>query len=228
MARVKIHYGKKENAVALISDGIHSRVDVWSSVAVFVGLLIYPYWNNIDALLALLVGLYVIKESMSMGKEMTDSLLDVTAGEEIEQEIKKIIEDEGIKLESLKTQKRGLLASANVKIVLPKNLKLEDATKITTSLKERLLKEVQALEYVVIQIESEGEIHSENYYNPKDQVFHFGIKNKFHWSTQTKKGGEGPGGFCVCPSCGYKSEHKKGVPCSTLKCPNCKTELVRI
>ncbi len=228
MARIKIYYGKKYNAVALISDGVHSRVDVWASVAVFVGLLLYPYWNYIDSVLAMFVGLYIIKESISMGKEMTDSLLDVSAGDEIENQIKDILKKQNIELQDLKTQKRGLLATANIKIVLPKNLSVDEATKITRSLKDMLLSEVEPLEYVVIQIESDDEIHSENYYRSKDPIFHFGVKNRFHWSSQIKKDGEGPGGFCVCPVCGHREVHKKGIPCSTLKCPKCNEGLVRV
>jgi cation diffusion facilitator family transporter len=35
MARVKIYFGEKENSIALISDGSHSRVDVFASLAVY-------------------------------------------------------------------------------------------------------------------------------------------------------------------------------------------------
>ena len=37
----------------------------------------------------------------------------------------------------------------------------------------------------------------------------------------------GPGGFCVCPSCGYKVKHVFGSPCNMKLCPKCKTKLVR-
>jgi len=30
----------------------------------------------------------------------------------------------------------------------------------------------------------------------------------------------GPGGQCVCPSCGTKVEHKIGVACYDMSCPN--------
>ena len=40
MARVKIHFGEKENSLALLSDGAHSRVDVYASLAVFIGLFL--------------------------------------------------------------------------------------------------------------------------------------------------------------------------------------------
>jgi len=46
-----------------------------------------------------------------------------------------------------------------------------------------------------------------------------------------EEGGErlglGPGGYCVCPNCGYREKHKRGTPCSALKCPKCGTELMR-
>ena len=32
--------------------------------------------------------------------------------------------------------------------------------------------------------------------------------------------------YCVCPKCGFRMEHKKGIPCNTYTCPNCKTKLV--
>jgi len=31
----------------------------------------------------------------------------------------------------------------------------------------------------------------------------------------------GPGGNCVCPSCGQTVAHQVGVPCSQLACPKC-------
>ncbi len=37
----------------------------------------------------------------------------------------------------------------------------------------------------------------------------------------------GPGGYCVCPSCGKKVPHKPGKPCTTMKCPNCGTKMIR-
>jgi hypothetical protein len=40
-------------------------------------------------------------------------------------------------------------------------------------------------------------------------------------------GGYGPVGDCVCPNCGYKERHLRGVPCFQKKCPKCETPLVR-
>jgi NAD-dependent SIR2 family protein deacetylase len=42
-----------------------------------------------------------------------------------------------------------------------------------------------------------------------------------------QKGGMGAGGHCVCPKCGYKIEHRRGVPCLEEKCPECGAKMLR-
>jgi hypothetical protein len=37
----------------------------------------------------------------------------------------------------------------------------------------------------------------------------------------------GPGGFCICPACGYKVPHRQGVPCFEEKCPQCGATMTR-
>ncbi len=37
----------------------------------------------------------------------------------------------------------------------------------------------------------------------------------------------GPGGNCVCPSCGHTISHVVGEPCYERKCPKCGTAMTR-
>ena len=39
--------------------------------------------------------------------------------------------------------------------------------------------------------------------------------------------GRGPSGYCVCPQCGMKVEHKPGVPCTSVNCSKCGIPLTR-
>ncbi len=68
----------------------------------------------------------------------------------------------------------------------------------------------------------------------ENQESNLGRGRGFGRNSGRKQGGGGrrfrgvnAGGYCVCPSCGYKEEHQAGVPCFEKKCPQCKTDLVR-
>lgn len=39
--------------------------------------------------------------------------------------------------------------------------------------------------------------------------------------------GLGPGGGCVCPGCGTKVPHQRGVPCYKHRCPKCDQAMTR-
>ena len=41
------------------------------------------------------------------------------------------------------------------------------------------------------------------------------------------KAGAGPGGECVCPSCGTTAPHQVGLPCYQVECPKCGASMVR-
>ena len=225
MARLKIHFGKKENSISLLSDGVHSRVDVYASLAVFIGLFLTKYWIYADSFLALLIGIYIVKESFSLGREAVDSLLDVSAGEEIEEKIKSISKAQNIEMSSLKTQKKGSAITANLDIKLSSDLSVEEATKISNNLREKLINEIESLQYVVIQIKSH-EMET-RFYKP---VFGkgFGWQRRGRFKDEVEEAaGKGPSGYCVCSKCGYKISHQSGVPCSDLECPKCHIKLTR-
>ncbi|MDD4537950.1 MAG: DUF5320 domain-containing protein [Lentisphaeria bacterium] len=39
--------------------------------------------------------------------------------------------------------------------------------------------------------------------------------------------GAGTGGECVCPKCGKRLAHQRGVPCTQRQCPDCGTTMTR-
>jgi len=231
-SRIKIYYGKKENSLTLLSDGTHDKADVLASLAVLVGLFFSRFFIYIDSILAFLVGLYIIKESFSLGKEAMDSLLDVSAGYKTESKIKDIAKDQAVILSELKTQKRGSAVTANLEIALSKEISVGEATKISDKLKQELLEKIDNLKYVIISIKSH-DLES-SYFRPQKAYSGFGLGSGFGWQRRAKfkdefkeAEGQGPGGMCVCPQCGYSQKHERGMPCSKNKCPKCNVVLER-
>ncbi|HDH99133.1 MAG TPA: cation transporter, partial [bacterium] len=78
MARLKFRYGRKYESLSLVADAEHSRADVLSSLGVLIGLFLVRYYAFADAVVAILIGLYIVWESFKVGREITDSLLDVS------------------------------------------------------------------------------------------------------------------------------------------------------
>lgn len=153
LARLKFHYGRKYQSLALVADAEHSRADVISSIGVLVGLGLVRYFNLADAIIALFIGGYILYQAFQIGREITDSLLDV-ANKDIEERIRKICLSHKIEISQLKTRKIGAANFAEIKIKLPPKLKVEDVQKIINVLEERLLKNIPELKQIVISIEA--------------------------------------------------------------------------
>jgi len=152
MTQFKFRFGRKFQSLALIADAKHSRADVISSIGVLIGLLLIKYFEFADAIVALGIGIYILFETFLVGREITESLLDV-ANKEIEDRIKKICASHKIEISGLKTRKIGNYNFAELKIRLPLKLKVEEVGKIINELEERLLKNIPELKYIVISIE---------------------------------------------------------------------------
>jgi len=41
------------------------------------------------------------------------------------------------------------------------------------------------------------------------------------------RGGMGPGGYCICLRCGYRTPKQPGVRCMDMRCPKCGAVLIR-
>ncbi|MBN1851011.1 MAG: hypothetical protein JW932_20795 [Deltaproteobacteria bacterium] len=38
---------------------------------------------------------------------------------------------------------------------------------------------------------------------------------------------QGPGGYCVCTTCGHRVPHERGEPCFELRCEKCGASMTR-
>jgi cation diffusion facilitator family transporter len=218
MARVKIRAGRKADSLSLLSDGVHSRLDVFTSLAVVGGLFLTKWFVHADAVMAILIGLYILRESFVLGRKATDSLIDASAGEEIDGRIRDIVSARRISLSALRTQKRGPAITANLEIELAAGLTVDEATRTADSLKEDLMKEIVNLRYVAVQIRSRAISTSSFQPGP-------GLGRRLGWPAG--RGASGPGESCVCTACGAETPHERGVPCSSARCPRCGGPLTR-
>lgn len=165
IARAKFKVGKRENSLALIADAEHSRADSLSSIAVLIGLSLVHWFPQADGVTAILVGFYILYETIGLGKEVTDNLLDVS-NPQIEEEVKKICSKEEIELLEMRTRRIGAKNFAELKIGLNKEWKMKRVAEVLKNLESVLLKEIADLNFITIQVAShnfkEGSIKSKS------------------------------------------------------------------
>ena len=153
MARIKFKVGRREDSLALIADAEHSHADSLSSIAVLIGLSLVHWFPQADGITAILVGFYILYETVGLGKEVTDNLLDIS-NPQVEEEIKKICSKEEIELLEMKTRKIGAKNFAELKIGLNKEWKMERVSEVLKNLENVLLKEIDSLNFITIQVAS--------------------------------------------------------------------------
>jgi cation diffusion facilitator family transporter len=165
MARTKFKIGKREDSLALIADAEHSHADSLSSIAVLIGLSLVHWFPQADGVTAILVGFYILYETMGIGREVVDNLLDVS-NPQIEKRIKEICLKEEIELLEIKTRRIGAKNFSELKIGLNKEWKMKRVSEVIKNLENILLKRIDNLSFITIQVVShnfkEGSIKSKS------------------------------------------------------------------
>jgi len=151
IAGVLYYQGKKERSPILISHGSHIFADVLTSLGVILGLALAK-WTGIfvlDPVIAILIGLHILKMGFSIVLESGSSLLDQSLPNETVQEIRRTVEDlvknscyQDIVYEiaNFKTRKAGRTGFVEFDVVLPPKLPLETACRIRACMEKEVKK----------------------------------------------------------------------------------------
>ncbi|WP_048190802.1 cation diffusion facilitator family transporter [Methanobacterium sp. SMA-27] len=147
--------GKKINSPAIIADGQHQKVDIFSCIAILVGVigaqLGFPI---LDPLVAIFISIIVIKTAFElardnvnviMGKVPSDTILD-----EVRSAAKKVDNVKGV--HSIKINPMGPYSSAELHIEVDGNIKLKDAHEIAHNVEKRIINDVSAIKMAIIHV----------------------------------------------------------------------------
>jgi cation diffusion facilitator family transporter len=100
---------RETNSVALEADALHLKTDVITSLGVGVGLLLI--WitkvHILDPIIAILVALVILKESYDLLHRAFAPLLDSSWKNEELSNLRKLLEDKGVRYHKLRTRKAG-------------------------------------------------------------------------------------------------------------------------
>lgn len=156
LARYKRRIGTEIGSRSLTSDSQHSMVDVYSSLLVFVGVLVSHYWHPlVEAAVALIVGAYVIKTGVWFAKDAALVLMDACLSPEKAETVKKIAAEvpgvEGV--HGLKLRRSGPVVFGEMHVEVKDEMPMEKAHEITDTIEERVKEAVNDIESLTVHME---------------------------------------------------------------------------
>lgn len=125
VSRYLFFVAKKTDSIALYADAQHLKTDIYSSFAVFVGLLLIKITDNsiFDPVLAILVGVLILRTGFKICKTSLNNLLDGSLPEENTEIIEHTVNDfrqQGVLgYKNIKTRRAGAIKIIEITLMLP-------------------------------------------------------------------------------------------------------------
>lgn len=143
VARILLAAGKKHRSAALEADGKHLMTDVVTSGGVLIGLVLVAITKleRLDPVIAILVGLHIVREGTSIVHRAGMGLLDTSMPKEDRQKLVDVLDgfaSDGAKWHALKTREAGTRAFASVHLLVPGDWPLSRAHDLAERLENAL------------------------------------------------------------------------------------------
>jgi cation diffusion facilitator family transporter len=158
---VLITRGRLNRSPALTADGWHLATDVVSSLAVLAGLslVVVTGYKPFDALLALMVAVYILWTGARLLRESMSGLMDEAATAEVTRQIHRVITstaDGALEAHDIKTRIAGRATFIEFHLVVPASMTVKTAHDICDRVEVALASAIPGAE-VLIHLEPEGE-----------------------------------------------------------------------
>lgn len=135
ISKILIKTGQETESPALIADGWHLRTDVYTSLGVLVGLgaIHLTGYTILDPIIAIVVGLLIIKAAVDLIRNSMGSMLDSSLPSEEEEVIKRVLagySGQFIEYHGLRTRKAGQYRHVDLHLVVPRHIPVGEAHKL--------------------------------------------------------------------------------------------------
>ncbi|MCB9994065.1 MAG: cation transporter [Hyphomicrobiaceae bacterium] len=153
-AFILIGQGGKLGSPALVADGRHIFADVLTSVGVVIGLVlaIWTGWSVLDPLLALIVGMAVLKTGWDILQSSFSGLMDEAVSDDEQQTIQDLIKQnaEGaIEAHDIRTRRAGPAIFVEFHLVVDGKISVEASHEICDRIEAALRRKLTPIQVVI-------------------------------------------------------------------------------
>ena len=154
VSRRLMKVAKKTESIALETDAYHLSTDVYTSIGVFVGLVLIQFTGMpiFDPIMAIVVALIIIKAAYDLTKRSLYGLTDAKLSDKEEDIIKSIIADhysEYAEYHNLRTRMSGAERFVDLHLVFPRNKQVADAHEFCDHLEKDIMEQIPNLSITI-------------------------------------------------------------------------------
>lgn len=142
---------KRTDSVALEADALHLKTDVYTSLGVFVGLVLLWIFQQplIDPIVAIIVALMILKESISLFIKAYTPLLDTKISDDEIKQIEEIINEcitSDMGFHMLRTRKSGYTKYVDLHLEMPGDMTVKASHDICNHIEEKIIDKIGSAE----------------------------------------------------------------------------------
>lgn len=148
-----IGIGKEIKSPAIVADGKHQKTDIFSSLAILIGVIIsnigYPI---LDPIIGLIIGILILKTAYEIGKENIDNIMGKVPSQDLENRVRRIANKtpKAQGAHNIKVDYLGSYAIVYLHIKLDGNMTLNESHEIVHNVENNILKKIPEVKYVMV------------------------------------------------------------------------------
>ncbi|MDR2624419.1 MAG: cation diffusion facilitator family transporter [Methanobrevibacter sp.] len=143
--------GKRVNSPAIIADGKHQKTDVFSSIAILMGVISSNLgFGFLDPLIGLIIGVLILKTAFTLGKDNINNIMGKIPSEDLLNQVKEVTKsiDDVHGVHNIKINYFGSYATLDIHIDLNPDLTLKESHKIVHQTQDKLKKDIDIIQDV--------------------------------------------------------------------------------
>lgn len=149
VGRILIAAGRNNHSITLEADGEHLMTDVWTSVGVFIGIVIVSFtgWFVLDPIIALIVAVNITWTGYKLIKRSALGLMDTVVSDDDLQKITRILDSytkrDGVDYHALRTRQAGSRKFISFHVLVPDDWSVQKGHDLCEDIEVDICKEVE-------------------------------------------------------------------------------------
>lgn len=149
-----IRIGREIKSPAIVADGKHQKTDIFSSIAVLVGVIVSNIgFPILDPIIGFVIGILILKTAYEIGKENIDNIMGKVPDEKFINKIKRIADNSSPYAQNahnIKVDYLGSYATVTLHIEMDGNMALDKSHKIVHDVQNNIMEQIPEVKYVMV------------------------------------------------------------------------------